>query len=248
MKKSKNLIGKKFGELLVTGTEQPTNDRHEISICQCLICGAKIKKRSSDLLNGNFKNHQRHFINLTNKRINKLTVIEQILNDKQRNNIPEVNGHRNEAKWLCICDCGNKKIFGSTILSSGRVDSCGCARNKGYKEIYKGFYGSIKHGAKTRNIVFDITMKQMWDLFIKQNKKCVFTNIKLQFSSKSNSRDGTASLDRIDSSKGYTIDNVQWVHKNINKMKMDSSDLDFIKWCKLVADNNKKILNKRAKI
>lgn len=31
----------------------------------------------------------------------------------------------------------------------------------------------------------------------------------------------TASLDRIDSSKGYTIDNVWWIHKQLNWMKWD---------------------------
>lgn len=49
----------------------------------------------------------------------------------------------------------------------------------------------------------------------------------------------TASLDRIDSSKGYIEGNVQWVHKRINKMKLDDSDTEFIEWCRLIADFNK---------
>ena len=40
---------------------------------------------------------------------------------------------------------------------------------------------------------------------------------------------GTASLDRIDSKKGYTIDNIQWVHKDVNKMKMDLQEEDFFR-------------------
>ena len=47
---------------------------------------------------------------------------------------------------------------------------------------------------------------------------------------------GTASLDRIDSSKGYVKGNVQWVHKDINKMKTDFEQSIFIKLCKSVAD------------
>ena len=50
--------------------------------------------------------------------------------------------------------------------------------------------------------------------------------------------DGTASLDRIDSSKGYIEGNIQWVHKDINRMKGDSSDNDFIKLCKIISDFN----------
>lgn len=48
----------------------------------------------------------------------------------------------------------------------------------------------------------------------------------------------TASLDRINSSIGYTIDNVQWVHKKINMMKMDLSQEEFINYCRLVVKNN----------
>jgi hypothetical protein len=48
----------------------------------------------------------------------------------------------------------------------------------------------------------------------------------------------TASLDRIDSSKGYVEGNVQWVHKRINIMKNDLSDSEFIEWCRVVSKNN----------
>jgi hypothetical protein len=50
---------------------------------------------------------------------------------------------------------------------------------------------------------------------------------------------GTASLDRIDSSKGYEEGNIQWVHKHINFMKRTYSQEYFIDMCKKVADNNK---------
>lgn len=49
----------------------------------------------------------------------------------------------------------------------------------------------------------------------------------------------TASLDRIDSTKGYTLDNIQWVHKHINVMKMDLDQEYFIKLCKLVTKKSK---------
>jgi hypothetical protein len=46
-------------------------------------------------------------------------------------------------------------------------------------------------------------------------------------------------LDRIDSSKGYTIDNVQWVHKIVNIMKHDVEEKEFFNWCKLITERNK---------
>jgi len=42
----------------------------------------------------------------------------------------------------------------------------------------------------------------------------------------------TASLDRIDSTKGYTLDNIQWVHKTLNRLKMNLDNQEFIEWCK----------------
>lgn len=49
----------------------------------------------------------------------------------------------------------------------------------------------------------------------------------------------TASLDRIDSSKGYLENNVQWVHKDINWMKQDYSHEEFLQYCKLIYENKK---------
>ena len=48
----------------------------------------------------------------------------------------------------------------------------------------------------------------------------------------------TYSIDRIDSSKGYIVGNVQWIHKTINQMKWNSSQEEFIEFCKAVAAHN----------
>jgi len=50
----------------------------------------------------------------------------------------------------------------------------------------------------------------------------------------------SASLDRIDSSKGYELGNIQWVDKRIQKMKNNLSDDDFISLCGAVWEHNKK--------
>jgi hypothetical protein len=46
----------------------------------------------------------------------------------------------------------------------------------------------------------------------------------------------TASLDRIDSTKGYIKGNIQWVHKDVNKMKWNWNQSNFINWCKLITN------------
>jgi hypothetical protein len=55
-------------------------------------------------------------------------------------------------------------------------------------------------------------------------------DLSLTFDTKTN----TVSVDRIDSKKNYTKDNIQIVHKIINQCKMDLNDNDFYKFCKYV--------------
>src|SRR5580698_1502569 len=107
---------------------------------------------------------------------------------------------------------------------------------QGYEKISGVYFKTTILGAKRRNIKFNITIEDMWNQFLKQNGNCALTGVKLTFSSLSGKNDGTASLDRIDSSKEYTIDNIQWVHKNINYMKMDLNETEFIRWCNKVSE------------
>ena len=120
---------------------------------------------------------------------------------------------------------------------------------KGFGEISSSFWTSIKRGAagnKGRRTImpFEITIEYAWEICLKQNKKCILTGLDLVFAFR-NQRYGrdksnihTASLDRIDSSKGYIENNVQWVHKDINMMKRTYDQEYYIKMFKLVALKN----------
>jgi hypothetical protein len=94
---------------------------------------------------------------------------------------------------------------------------------------------NLCRGAKDRNFVVSLTIDDIWNLYIKQNKKCELTGWDIEFSRKR--RLNTASVDRIDSSKGYTKDNIQIVHKRVNKLKMDFSQDCLIRMCKSIARN-----------
>jgi hypothetical protein len=45
------------------------------------------------------------------------------------------------------------------------------------------------------------------------------------------------SIDRIDSDRGYTEDNIQLVCVAANKMKRDTDQSEFIRWCRMIADH-----------
>lgn len=57
--------------------------------------------------------------NLTGMKFGKLTAVEYMKTDKYRN-----------ALWKCKCDCGNYLITKGTLLTNGKVVSCGQCENK----------------------------------------------------------------------------------------------------------------------
>lgn len=54
-------------------------------------------------------------IDLTGLKFGRLTVTKDAGTDK-----------RGEARWECVCECGNKSVVLGSHLRSGRVQSCGC--------------------------------------------------------------------------------------------------------------------------
>jgi hypothetical protein len=179
--------------------------------------------------------------NLINQKFEKLTVIEYVGKQDRREGV----------FWNCLCECGNKVIVHRKELSNGDSKSCGCIKVQtnynnhweGYEELSKDFYSSIKRNAKSRNIEFNISIEEIWNLFIKQNKKCALSNINIELTRNAKKKRSTASLDRIDSNKPYVIDNIQWVHKTVNIMKNTLSNEEFINMCKLISNNNKEVKN-----
>lgn len=107
------------------------------------------------------------------------------------------------------------------------------SRWKGHGLINGNYWCKIKQGAVNRKIALEISIQDLWNQFLIQNGRCAITNIPLNFAEKYtyDLTSQTSSLDRIDSSKGYTIDNIQWVHKTVNMMKQTLSDLEFKDFC-----------------
>jgi hypothetical protein len=180
--------------------------------------------------------------NLTGKTFGLLTVIE--IHSRTR------NGH---IRYVCSCSCGSSSNVLSTHLLQGNTISCGCTNIqkkgnespywKGYGEISKSFYNEIKRSAdggkgRRKPIDFNVSIEYLWDLFLKQNKKCSLSGQDLFFPKSNSDKSFNSSLDRIDSSKGYVIGNVQWVHKDINIMKNKYNQNYFIEICKLITKNN----------
>ena len=186
------------------------------------------------------------------KKFNKLIFLE------------ELGGTGNRKYWKCECECGKIKEFPYWGVFSGKTKSCGCYQKqitskrlwKGYEEISGKYWTELQEGAKQRQLEFNLTIEEAWELFVKQNKKCNLSDLPIEFSRARNKFPQTASLDRVDNSKGYVKDNVQWLHKNINLMKHCFNEKYFIFLCNEITkkDNLNKyfdgqnILNNKSKL
>lgn len=149
-----------------------------------------------------------------------------------------------QPRWECLCKCGRTKILRGNHLLSGKTISCGCQTStgrpgkenkhwKGCGDLPGSYMAFLRASAKARRLSIHVTIADLWNLFQKQNGKCALTGLVLALSGKNRAR-GTASLDRINSKLAYTSDNIQWVHKDVNRMKSDFEQRYFIELCKQV--------------
>ena len=225
------LIGKQIGMLEVIELSHCIKNRGYMWRCKC-SCGEHVFL-STGALNAGYnkscgcllaKNKQQ---NLQGMQFGNLLVLEQIKISNSR--------HR---YWRCLCKCETEIICTTSELNANRKVSCGCTArryNKLYKEIWSSLWSRIIWGAQDRKLEFTITIQEAWEHYEKQNRKCALSGLSIYFGDSFTKDETTASLDRIDSSKGYIPGNIQWVHKHINLMKSNYNQEYFIELCKAVA-------------
>lgn len=205
-------------------------------VAPAMVATGKRKSCNCLQFKGNRKGDQKYTLrDYVGKPRNNLTPIKEIYE----------KGYR---YWLCSCSCGSSKLVKVTPSNfcNGGQKSCGCLNNrkgekhhswKGVGKLSGDHFSQIKTKAESRKLSFDVTIKELWELYQKQKGKCALSGLPIEFSVK-HKLTKTASLDRIDSSEGYKLSNVQWVHKDINWLKNKFTQDKFITLCKAVAKHN----------
>jgi len=158
----------------------------------------------------------------------------------------------NRKMYRVQCDCGKVELRRPTHVTTGRTKSCKSCSAKltvskypmpvnrtGCEGLSGTHYLSIKFGADKRNLMFDVTPRYLWELYQQQKGKCAISGVDIVLVNKikNNNVDWsvvTASLDRIDSSKGYQPGNVWWVHKRVNRLKNDFSMDELLYWSQAI--------------
>lgn len=186
------------------------------------------------------------------KKINKMLILEVV--------------KRRVVK--CQCECGTIKNCDWQDLKRNRIIGCGCqintpqlrekARERAYDFLEKGILNKGGDYYPTEDREFKYILKRLKDknrkecfllledlknIWNKQNGICPYSKIKLKLPTHSNPNPDVqyymASVDRIDSSKPYIKDNIQFVSRNMNYAKNVMSHEQTLEFIKLIIENNK---------
>lgn len=151
--------------------------------------------------------------------------------------------------WAVRCRCGKQlRILGADLTKkprrpTQRPRSCGCygkthrgKRYRGVGDLSGTRWRSMQKSATARGLTFNLTHVYAWELLLAQKHRCALSGVPIHLSPSSmKAGASTASLDRIDSARGYEPGNVQWVHVEINDMKSNYPEAEFVRWCRRVA-------------
>ena len=134
-KHKSDLVGQRFGNLVVVEEAGRDKDRGVLWRCRC-DCGSETLVSSGRLNRGMTKscgclryagrNGTVEDADLTGRRFGRL-VVEEVVKEPGRTRT-----------WRCRCDCGEIKLVMTSMLKSGNVQSCGCLRKSPHFQDHVG--------------------------------------------------------------------------------------------------------------
>jgi len=167
-------------------------------------------------------------INLTDVRFGRLIA-----------KYPIRNTDRSRIYWHCICDCGNECDVETRVLNQGATNSCGCLvkdgqQRKGSSVIaINTIYNGYRSKATYKGIRFELS-KEEFVKFIKSNCYYCGSLPNNTFSTYRGNQKHIpfkySGIDRIDSNKGYTVDNCVPCCAICNIAKNDLALEQFRQW------------------
>ena len=171
------------------------------------------------------RNGRKTVLDLSGNKYGKLTVMWST----------GYKGNQNyqQRAWLCQCECGKEHEVLGISLKAGDTKSCGCQPH-GYRTnpetIIRRCFEQYQRNAIARNFVFELDMETF--ITITQGK-CFYCN-KLPTNPFKWSGRGAIYLcngiDRVDNTKGYTLQNSVPCCKTCNRIKSNMTLDHFKEW------------------
>lgn len=181
------------------------------------------------------------FIDLTGKKFAMLTVVSR-----------SENSSRGEARWNCVCECGNTTTVSGKNLKMGAVKSCGCLLRRPHDthhlsntKLYRIWnamlqrcnnknYSAYKYyGAK------GVSICKEW-----ANNFLAFYEWSI-----ANGYSDELTIDRIDYNGNYSPDNCRWVDRKVQAnnrtfckmIEYNGKTQTLMQWCEELGLNYKRV-------
>lgn len=197
-----------------------------------------------------------HFEDLTGKKFGRLTAVR-----------PTDDRIWKSVVWEFRCDCGKRHLAPGRSVRAGNTQSCGClkqdvskARGVFLKKIsphkllpageagFRAVLATYRKGARQRDLQFSLNEETFRQIISSACSYCGAppSNVSVRGSGSAlredHSRYVYSGIDRRDSSKGYTLDNVVSCCATCNRIKSDISlDVLFAHLEKMLAVHNTRI-------
>lgn len=153
--------------------------------------------------------------------------------------------------YRCQCDCGNKKTFAGYRVRKGKVKSCGCLHKElcvarklpNNLAIIKRIINSYKSHAKKRNIKYNLSQNDLISIVKLNCYYCGLPPSNIQKDKNSKNGINYSGIDRLDSSKGYFLENCVPCCKICNIGKSNMTLKQFMEWITNLCIRNNGDLN-----
>jgi hypothetical protein len=133
----------------------------------------------------------------------------------------------------CKCDCGNIKNTRIVSLKQSNAQSCGCfnadkQRLEGSTAAANALYSSRRADARRRFLEFSLTKKEYKKIISQPCYYCNSDPANEYGSNMYNENVTYQGIDRIDNSRGYTVDNCRPCCKFCNMSKSTQTETEFL--------------------